>query len=127
MTGLDQPPRTTRRVRRRRLGAATDGSAGGRNRRDEGDTNCSDHDEEFERDSGRQRLVTRQWTVETVTKPVSGVVDGVRGSATHHSTDQRMAEPSRLRSVESIWTSDTDEFTTALDELAVERNGQRSE
>jgi hypothetical protein len=79
VTGLDQPLRATRRVRRRRLGATTDGSAGGGNRCDGGDTNCSDHDEEFERDDGRQRLVTRRWAVETVTKPVPGVVDGVHG------------------------------------------------
>jgi hypothetical protein len=38
-----------------------------------------------------------------------------------------MIEPSGLRSGESIWTSDTNEFTTALDELAVEQNGQGSE
>jgi hypothetical protein len=62
-----------------------------------------------------------------VTKLVFRVVDGVRAFVAHYSADPRMVEPSELGSVESIWTSDTDEFTTAFDELAVERNGQGSE
>ena len=62
-----------------------------------------------------------------MTKSVPGVVDGVRAFVAHSSAGQRVVEPSGLQSVESTWTSDTNEFTTALDELAVERNGQRSE
>jgi hypothetical protein len=62
-----------------------------------------------------------------VTEPVPGVVDGVRAFVAHSSAGQRVVEPSGLQSVESIWTSDTNEFTTALGELAAERNGWRSE